>query len=510
MVTIEELRTLFLFEAFSDEQLAWLQGTAEEVVLAAGSQVLVEGEPTDYLWVLLEGQVQIFRGVGGQEVVIETTTRPSTWAGWLPMFDGASPISMRTPIESRMLRIGKEGVRHMLAAGFPVATHLLNGIVVGVQSFEAIARQQEKLAALGKLSAGLAHELNNPAAAAERAASRLREALRDRDARGLALGHRLDEAQAAALTTLAREASARPHAVLDPLARSDREDALGVWLDDHGVPEGWDLVGTLVEAGVEEGDLDRLAEIVPAAALSASVGWLCASLEGEALATAVARAAERISELVQAIKDYTYMDRAPVQDVDVHKGLDDTLAVMRPALKADGVEVERRYAPDLPRITAFGSALNQVWTNLIDNAIDAVAEMPPDQRRITITTGREGDGVAVEIADTGPGIPPEVRDRIFDPFFTTKPLGKGTGLGLDTTYRVVVREHGGDLRVDSRPGETRVRVRLPIEPPTLGAAGIGEGGGGRRRASLTRGSSPPRGRGVSVAGHSSASSAWRS
>ena len=459
--TPEELRATFLFEAFSDEQLGWVLEHAAVEALAAGTPLLTEGQPSDDLWVLLEGQLQISRDVGGREVILETSEAPGTWAGWLPMFDDASPLTCRLLRPSRLLRFGKEEVRQMLA-GFPIATHLLAGVTWGMRNFEAAARQQEKLAALGKLSAGLAHELNNPAAAAGRAAGRLREALRERDDRALALGRQLDAEQAAALAELAGEAVARAASVqaLDPLARSDREEALAAWLEDRGVADAADLAATLADADLDMADLERVAERLRDASVPDALAWLGATVALGDLALQIEHSVARISDLVGAVKGYSYMDRAAVpQETDLREGLENTLKIL--AYRLRGVAVERRYDPDLPRVLAVGSDLNQVWTNLLDNAIDAVEAAPAGQGRIVIRTAREDDGVVVEIADNGVGIPPAIQGRIFEPFFTTKGVGEGTGLGLDSSYRIVVRQHRGDIGVTSEPGDTRVRVWLP-------------------------------------------------
>ncbi len=460
-LTAEELRRTFLFEAFSDEQLRWVVEHGEAVQVPPRTRLLTEGEPVDVMWVLLDGQIELFRTVGGRETVVETAGTPGTWAGWLPMFDAASPIGGRATRSSRLLRLSKEAMSHLLNGGFPVATHVLTGVTFGVQTFEAVARQQEKLAALGKLSAGLARELNNPAAAAVRAAGRLRETLAERDARALALGRLLNVEQVAFLTGIYRQAVERPPRVLGPLAQSDREDAVADWLDDHDLPDAG-LAPALADAGIVPEDLDHVVVGVPSAALPESVAWLGAALASGGLARAVEQSAGRISTLVRAIKDYSYMDQAPVQEVDLHEGIESTLTIL--AHKLRDVTVARDFDRSLPRIMAHGSELNQIWTNLLDNAVDALAATPVSDRRISIRTAREEGGVVIEVADSGSGIPTEIQDRIFDPFFTTKGVGEGTGLGLDTSYRIVVRQHRGDIRVTSRPGDTRFRVWLPLDP----------------------------------------------
>ena len=467
-VTAEALRATFLFEAFSDEQAAWLVTRVTEVACPAGANVVTEGEDGEALFVLLEGEIQVSRTVGGREILLATNDVPGTWTGWLPIFDGPSQVTARALRPSRFARIPKETVRDLLDGGFPVANHLLAGIRWGISNFEATARQQEKLAALGKLAAGLAHELNNPAAAGRRAAARLREALRERDERALALGRRLDAEGVAFLAGFGREAAERAAApgatVLDPLARGDREDAFVAWLEERGIEGAYDLAATLTDAGVEPEALDELAVRIAPGVLPDALAWLNAALATGDLAVQIEQSVTRISDLVGAVKAYSYMDRdATTQEVDLREGIENTLKIL--AFELRGIDVERRYAPDLPRVWATGSELNQVWTNLIDNAIDAVKAAPGGEPRIGIRAAAADGGVVVEVVDNGVGIPPEIQGRIFEPFFTTKEVGEGTGLGLDTTYRIVVAQHDGDIRVESKPGETRFRVWLPNGAP---------------------------------------------
>lgn len=460
---IDDLRSTFLFETLSDDQLAWLSEHSTEITLEAAERFVAEGAPADALWVLIAGELQLTRTVAGREIVVETSDQPGTWAGWLPMFDDGSPVAGYVRRHSRMLRIPRGSVQHMLDHGFPIAPHLLAGVRMGIQTFEELANQQEKLAALGKLAAGLAHELNNPAAAIRRAASRLGALLRVRDQRMLALGRRLDEQAAARLAGLTGEIADQvdPALMLDPLERSDREDELAVWLEERGVADVYDLAPTLVDAGLEAATLERLDGVVAPDALPDALAWLGETIAAGGLAEEIEQSAARISTLVGAIKEYSYMDQAPEQEIDLHHGLENTLTILQHKLK--DITVTREYDRGLPRITAHGSELNQVWTNLIDNAIDAVKANPAGQRRITIRTAREGDWALVEIGDNGMGIPEAVRSRIFDPFFTTKGVGQGSGLGLDISYRIVVRQHDGDIQVHSVPGDTRFQVRLPLK-----------------------------------------------
>jgi len=325
---------------------------------------------------------------------------------------------------------------------------------------EVMLRQSEKLATLGKLSAGMAHELNNPAAAAQRGAAQLRAAIADLQATHLRLGELdLAEAQLASLLALdqrARERARQP-ADMDSLARSDREAELESWLDGHGIENPWEVAPALVDLGFDQGELDGLVAELSPAQFGAVIAWLNCTFIIYGLLEEIGQGAGRISEIVKALKSYSYLDQAPVQEVDVHEGLDNTLVVLRGKLKP-GVSVHRDYAPDMPHIQAYGSELNQVWTNIIDNAIDAM----DGQGEITLRTRHDDQWAIVEIEDNGPGIPEAILPRLFDPFSTTKPPGKGTGLGLNISHNIVVQKHKGRIDVTSQPGQTRFEVRLPL------------------------------------------------
>jgi signal transduction histidine kinase len=319
------------------------------------------------------------------------------------------------------------------------------------------------MAALGKLSAGLAHELNNPASAAHRAMAGMRTDMLTWQALTLDLGSRFhDRDQIVGLLEVQRDAleGASRAQPLDPLTTSDREDEIADWLEQHDVADGWKLAPTLVHAGLDVEWLDGLARRFGGTAPPELLAWLEAGLSVAGMLDEAEQGTARILDLVKAIKAYTYMDQAPLQEIDLHEGLENTLTILGHRLKS-GVTVIREYDVNLPRICAYGSQLNQVWTNLLDNAIDAM----DGQGIIRIHTARENERVLVEIADNGPGIPPEVRARIFEPFFTTKDVGQGSGLGLDIVYGIVVDKHHGDIRVLSEPGNTRFEIRLPLCPP---------------------------------------------
>jgi len=329
-------------------------------------------------------------------------------------------------------------------------------------SDESVSRQHGKLISLGTMAAGLAHELNNPAAAIGRSAAEAREAFREASEKEAELGSvPLTEDQRSFVAGLPEEVAPRAAASLDPLEVSDLEDELAMWLEDRGVEEGWEISSTLAGAGLDTAWLEGLAERVPQEALGGVLGWLRATIAGDELLREIEGGSARISELVGAIKTFTHMDKAASREVDVHAGLNSTLIMLGHKLKKGDIEVVRDYEKDLPHVCGHASELNQVWTNLLDNAIDAVH----GQGRITVRTASEDGRVLVEVSDDGPGIPDDVRERIFEPFYTTKDVGEGTGLGLDISYRVIVEDHKGDIRVLSEPGDTRFQVRLPVSEP---------------------------------------------
>jgi signal transduction histidine kinase len=346
---------------------------------------------------------------------------------------------------------------------YPMAVHLLEGLFVGQRNIAEVVGQRERLLALGKLTAGLTHELNNPAAAAARATAALRDRFAGmRHKLAMLSEGRLDGEVLRSLTVLQEDFVSRigSGGDLSALERSDREDALGEWLDDHGVPRPWELAGVFVPAGLGADELEQVAAAVAPSFLEPALCWLAYTVETETLLVEIADSTGRISTLVDAAKQYSQMDRMPHQPTDLHAGLDATLVMLSSKI-APGVTVVKEYDRSLPKVPAYAGELNQVWTNLVHNALDAMA----GQGTLTLRTTRDGDCALVEIADTGPGIPEELRRRVFEPFFTTKPVGQGTGLGLDVSWRIVVKRHGGDLRVTSRPGDTRFQVLLPLSEP---------------------------------------------
>jgi signal transduction histidine kinase len=454
-----------LFPRFTDEQIELLSPYGERLRFAAGEVMLSQGTEDYGFYVVLEGQVRITRSAGGEEMLL-TIHRVGEFIGEMSMLSGLPSIATATAVgDVEVLCIPIPRLRELIVSSGPVAQVILPALAGRTREVDAQTHQQEKLAALGRMAAGLAHELNNPAAAVRRAAAQLDETLSDAQCAALRLHtHPLDAEQQATLDRLYDESRAFCAALipLEPLERSGLEDAIADWLDDHGVAESWNLAPTLVAGGIAPARLDALADAMGEDRLADTVSWLAATLASAALLRDVVQSSDRISFLVQSIKQYSHMDQAPeLKEMDLHAGLESTLTLLHHKLK-HGVEVVREYDPGLPRVCVYPGELNQVWTNLIDNAVDAMR----GKGRLRIRTSLEGDDAQVEIADDGPGIPAEIQARIWEPFFTTKDVGEGSGLGLDIVRRIVQRRHGGSIRVDSRPGETRFRISLPLAGPS--------------------------------------------
>jgi signal transduction histidine kinase len=460
-----EMRTLFLFEKLTDEQLDWICRNGHVDAVEPG-YLYREGEAASWFYVMLDGEVANLRRVGDDDVETNRTSQKGVYAGAFVAFIGGQisqtySNSLRVIVPSRFYVLAAEKFAWLMREWFPMAVHMLEGLYLGARTTQQRIGQRERLLALGTLSAGLTHELNNPAAAAVRATSSLRE-------RVAGMRHKLAVIASSpydrgTLETLIRlqetavEHVAKTAAAMTALEASDREDELGDWFDDHGISGGWDIAATFVQAGIDIAWLDQLTSLVDGDTLEGALRWLNYTLETELLMNEIEDATTRISTLVGAAKQYSQMDRAPSQVLDVHELLDSTL-IMLSAKIGDGVTVVKEYDRSLPDVPVYAAELNQVWTNLIDNAVAAMA----GHGTLTVRTSRAGDEIQVEIGDTGPGVPAEIRSRIFEPFFTTKPFGEGTGLGLDISWRIVVNKHHGDLSVESAPGDTRFRVRIPI------------------------------------------------
>ncbi|WP_239380157.1 sensor histidine kinase [Frankia sp. CIT1] len=467
----DELRTLFLFEKLTEDQLARLCADGRVELIESGP-VYAEGEPASCFYVLIEGALVLSRRVGADDVEISRTSQRGVYAGAFQAYLGdrvpqVYTASLRVSEPSRFFVLPADALARLMREWFPMAVHMLEGLFLGMRTTQQAIGQRERLLALGSLSAGLTHELNNPAAAAVRAASALRERVAGmRHKLALIASGPYDRATLGILIRLQEEAVERvaKAPVLTPLEAGDREDAVTDWLDDHGIAGGWDLAPTFVQAGLDLPWLEQVAGSVPDAIREGAVRWLNYTVETELLMNEIEDSTARISTLVAAAKQYSQLDRAPYQRVDVHELLDSTLVMLAGKI-GDGVTVVREYDRALPKIPAYAAELNQVWTNLIDNAVAAMDGVGTLTVRTAPSQDHLGvDHVVVEIADTGPGVAPEIRDRIFEPFFTTKPVGAGTGLGLDISWRIVVTKHHGDLSVESVPGDTRFRVRLPAEP----------------------------------------------
>jgi signal transduction histidine kinase len=449
----------------------------------------VEGEPAEKLYVLLHGTLVMSRRVGADDVETGRTSSVGVYAGAFMAYLGdrvpqVYNNSVRIIEPSRFFVLTADRFAQLMNDWFPMAVHLLEGLIFGNKNAQEAIGQRERLLALGSLSAGLTHELNNPASAAVSATAALRERVAGmRRKLGLIAGSPHPPMALAALVRLQEEAAERVAKApsLSPLEASDREDALTDWLDEHDVTRGWDLAPVFVQAGLDTAWLDQVAATMAeeareacevdgtgaaapggatARGLDGAVRWLGYTVETELLMNEIADSVTRISSLVDAAKQYSQLDRAPYQVVDVHDLLDSTLTMLAAKI-GDGITVVKDYGAGLPRIPAYPSELNQVWTNLIDNAVSAM----DGHGTLTVRTAMDSGGLLVEFADTGPGIPDGIRERIFEPFFTTKPVGQGTGLGLDISWRIVVNRHHGDLRAESVPGDTRLQVRLPLTVP---------------------------------------------
>ncbi len=468
----DELRKLFLFERLTDDQLAWLcrEGRVE---LVEPGLVYAEGEPATCFYVLLSGTVVLSRRVGEDDIEVGRTSSPGVYAGAFTAYlgDRTPQIylnAMRVTVSSRFFVLDAAKFAQLMNDWFPMAVHLLEGLFFGQRNTQEAIGQRERLLALGSLSAGLTHELNNPASAAVRATASLRERVAGmRHKLALIAAKPKDPACLTALMRLQEEAAARvaKAPTLSPLEASDREDVITDWFDEQGVANAWDLAAVFTQAGLDTAWLDQVAATMAdsgadPADLDSSLRWIGYTVETELLMNEIEDSVTRISTLVGAAKQYSQLDRAPYQVVDVHELLDSTLLMLVGKI-GNGITVVKDYDAGLPRIPAYPGELNQVWTNLIDNAVSAM----DGTGTLTVRTRLDKDQLLIEFGDTGPGIPADIQGRIFEPFFTTKPVGQGTGLGLDISWRIVVNRHHGDLRVRSVPGDTWLQVRLPVTAP---------------------------------------------
>jgi signal transduction histidine kinase len=458
---LDELRSLSIFDGLSDDQLAALVARGSEVRVEPGVDLFREGEHADFWWLLLEGAIDLMRHIGREETVVARMA-PGRWAGGFRAWDerGVYLATGRGVTHGRVLRVPADVLRDWTDAWFPFGGHLIKGLYHTARSIESTARQRESLITLGALAAGLAHELNNPAAAAIRAVDALESECETLlSSLGRLAACEISAEQVTALDALRREIAPQA-AVHDPLILADEEDALSAWLVGHDVGQEWVIAPALAAVGADLAWCERVASLVDGPALRPGLAWLASTFSVATLLSEVKESTRRISELVAAMKSYSQMDRASIQPTDVMEGLDSTLAMLRHKLR-DGVTVVRDYGADVPRIEAHAGELNQVWTSVIDNAVDAMG----GAGTLRVVTRTDKAHVVIEIGDTGPGMSPEVAARAFDAFYTTKGKGEAAGLGLDIARRIVVERHGGTISIDSRPGDTVVRIELPIRRP---------------------------------------------
>jgi signal transduction histidine kinase len=455
-MNLHDLRKSPLFEGLSDQELQQLVNDATPVSLRTGETLMKQGDPGDSAYVVLKGGFEIQKQSGPSLIKIDVRN-PGEIIGEMALLSNSPRSATVVAVtDSEALCISQDVFENLLSTSPSAALAILHWVMARLGQNESLLHQQEKMAALGTMSAGLAHELNNPAAAAQRSAALLRDA----PAKWLGLTHKLEtlafkENLSAWLNDFMREATRRFERPLklETLEKIDRVDQLQGWMEANGIESAWEYAPAMVNFGWSS---ESLVELVDMPLFRAAIQWLGM---GSLIVTQlyeIQNTTERISQIVRAMKSYTYLDQAPLLEVDVHEGLENTLVIMQHKLK-QGVTVKREYAPDLPHIEAYASELNQVWTNIIDNAVDAMQ----GKGEIILRTYEEMDQVIVEIVDNGPGIPKDIQSRIFEPFFTTKPPGQGTGLGLHVTHDIVANRHHGLLLLESNPGETKFKVILP-------------------------------------------------
>ncbi len=449
---LEFLKRLPYFSGLPPDVLVRLCGDARELTLQAGDTLLEQGRRPDAMYVVMEGKFETLRHTGQRDVVIGTAGVGEVLGEMSLLEDRPASASARALVDSRVIEITRGVFRELLKNPTSVLA-MLKTVTHRLRATEGVLRQEEKMAALGKLTAGLMHELNNPAAAVRRSAAQLVETLESWQR----LNAAIQESGIRVQDDLLTPRGAPP---AGPLERADIEQDVATWLEQEGVEEAWELAPALIARGWNVEALEEALSGVKAEGLSLLASWAGRFSSLELLARDLRSAAQRISEIVASVKNYSRLDEAPLQDVDLHAGLEDTLRILHHKLGKNGVRLVRDYDANLPHIEGYASELNQVWTNLIDNAVDAMGT----GGELTVRTRSQNGKVAVEVSDTGAGIPADVQERIFDPFFTTKPPGEGTGLGLHTSYNIVLK-HGGEIRASSEPGGTTFKVVLPLRPP---------------------------------------------
>jgi signal transduction histidine kinase len=449
-----------LLSGLSPESLDKLVKLSREISISAGEVLIEEGGAGDSAYVILDGELEVSKRSADRDIVL-STRHAGDLIGEMALLNHAPRMAtVRALQDSRLLRIPADAFEDCLRSSPDATLAILRTVTARLRNTEALLHQREKMAALGTLAAGLAHELNNPAAAAQRSSAQLREALME----WLKLTFTLIErANGEGLATLMERLHAEilqrsaDLAELDPLGRLEREQSLQTWLEERGLQDAWQLSPALAASGWTTEELETYGDLLPPSEFPRLIRWLASGCMVYGLLGEVRQSAGRISQIVKAVKSYTYLDQAPIQEVDIHEGLENTLVMLSHKLKM-GINIVRHYAQDLPQVEAYASDLNQVWTNIIDNAIDS---MQGQGELVLKTYGKDGH-VVVEIQDSGPGIPPEVQPRIFEPFFTTKPPGSGTGLGLNIAYDIVVNKHRGEIHLTSQPGATCFQIVLPV------------------------------------------------
>jgi signal transduction histidine kinase len=458
----EFLKNVALFQSLPDEAFARLLGFVEEIHLDDGETLLVEGAVEDRMFVLKQGRLEVYKMSEGRAVTLNRL-EPGEVIGELSLLEHKPHMaSARATGESVVLSVRQEAFEDILNNSPRAARTLLDIVLQRLRATEAAVQQSAKLTQLGTLTAGIAHELNNPASAVERASMRLQDSL-DHFAEAQVIFSQVpltpeQQQLSEAMKEQTRFVVENP-VILSALARSDRESEFEDWLEAHGIETPWQYAPHLVNLDLDVARLEVLIADFGADKFARFTDWICSTYDGYSLLNEIRHGVGHIVEIVSALKSYSYLDQAPLLPVDIHKGLESTLVILRSQLK-HGITLNREYAPDLPIIQAYGVELNQVWTNIIHNACDAMN----GQGIITIRTRSENNGVVVEIEDNGPGIPEDIQGRIFDPFFTTKEPGHGTGIGLNISYNIIVYKHKGSITVDSQPGRTVFSVWLPMNP----------------------------------------------
>jgi signal transduction histidine kinase len=455
--TLQLVRSAPLFATLTDAQLTCIE-PGEVIDVPAGTVLISEGDRSDYFFVILAGELRLTRVYDRQEILMGVI-KPGMFTGEVTlMLDIPWLAAVRVGKAVKLFRLCGDDFWRMLGSCPTVARQIFQSAASKMRNLEGYSQQREKLASLGTMAAGLAHELNNPASAAHRAAAHLSETSDKAQTLLCQLSKVLNRDQWHDLAFASQDSSERlaRAPVLDHIERSDRADKISTWLQARGVATPWDLAPTFVSAGVDIPWLEEVAGKLPAASHPDALSWLESRLNLKLLLSQIEQSTGRITELVKAVKSYSYMDQSPMQEVDIHEGIESTLTMLGHKLK--NVTLSRSFDRSIPRLMAYGSELNQVWTNLIDNAVDAVQ----GKGKICIGTFHEDNQLVVEIVDNGPGIPKDVQAHMFEPFYTTKPVGSGTGLGLIISNRIVADRHGGEIEFESKPGETRFKVRLPL------------------------------------------------